>query len=170
MIFPIITKRLKITEFNINMAESVHMSSLDEDNMRFLPDEVFNTVEEAKETIELLISFYRLNNKPLVFPVLLHTGQHIGHVQAVPISNGWEVGYHIFKPYTKNGYATEAVTAFLPYITKKLGIDKIYGICSADNISSRKVLEKCGFILEYEGLGFLHEHEQQIGRYIREFH
>ena len=48
------TKRTIITEFDLSMAESVHKNSLDEDNRRFVPDEVFETVEDAKETIEFL--------------------------------------------------------------------------------------------------------------------
>ena len=46
------TERLVITEFDLSMAEDVHKNSLDEDTRRFVPDEVFETVEEAKETIE----------------------------------------------------------------------------------------------------------------------
>ena len=108
------TKRLIITEFDMNMAESVHINSLDEDNRRFVPDEVFETVEEAAETVEFLIGVYENGNGPLVYPVLLKDGTYIGYVQAVPFDNGtWEVGYHIGGNYTKQGYATEAVTAFL---------------------------------------------------------
>ena len=40
------TKRLLITEFDMSMAETVHKNSLDEDNRRFVPDEVFETVNE----------------------------------------------------------------------------------------------------------------------------
>ena len=45
------TKRLIITEFTPDMAESVHLNSLDADNRRFVPDEVFETVEEAAENL-----------------------------------------------------------------------------------------------------------------------
>ena len=38
------TERLVITEFSPEMAEDVHLNSLDEDNRRFVPDEVFETV------------------------------------------------------------------------------------------------------------------------------
>ena len=34
------TERLIITEFTMDMAEAVHLNSLDEDNRRFVPDEV----------------------------------------------------------------------------------------------------------------------------------
>jgi RimJ/RimL family protein N-acetyltransferase len=165
MILPIKTKRLYITEFNENMAESVHINSLDADNRHFLPDEVFETVKEARETISTLMSFYTQENKPLVYPIVLHDGKQIGHVQAVPIENGWEVGYHIAKQYTGNGYATEAVSAFLPPVMERLGIARIFAICGVSNLASRKVLEKCGFILIYEGVGILHQKEQPVCRY-----
>lgn len=38
------TERLIITEFTMDMAEAVHLNSLDEDNRRFVPDEVFETI------------------------------------------------------------------------------------------------------------------------------
>ena len=50
------TERLIITEFTPDMAQAVHQNSLDEDTRRFLPDEVFETVEDAAETINFLIS------------------------------------------------------------------------------------------------------------------
>ena len=37
------TERLTITEFTPDMAQAVHENSLDEDNRRFVPDEVFET-------------------------------------------------------------------------------------------------------------------------------
>lgn len=41
------TNRLIITDFTMDMAQAVHRNSLDEDNRRFVPDEVFETVEES---------------------------------------------------------------------------------------------------------------------------
>ena len=49
------TDRLIITEMTMDMAMNVHKNSLDEDTRRFVPDEVFETLEDAKETIEFLI-------------------------------------------------------------------------------------------------------------------
>ena len=148
------TERLIILEFTIDMAEAVHLNSLDEDNRRFVPDEVFETVEDAADTVGFLMSVYENGDGPLVYPVLLKDGTYIGYVQAVPFDNGtWEVGYHIGASFTKQGYATEAVKAFLPVIMPKLGISQIAGICLADNKASVKVMERCGFIKEFEGVG-----------------
>ena len=160
------TRRLVIAEFDESMAESVHQHSLDEDNRRFVPDEVFESVDDARETISMLMSLYAKNDAPLVYAVFLSDGRHIGHVQAIPIAGGWEIGYHVAKPFTGNGYATEAVEAFLPSIAQRLGIAKISGICHADNAASRRVLEKCGFRLQSEGIGPYHGSEGRICRYV----
>ncbi len=150
--FKIVTDRLIITEFEESMAESVHLNSLNEDNRRFVPDEVFETVEEAREAVSFLIERYKSLEGPFVYPVLLKSGENIGYVQAVKIDEGWEVGYHIAANFTGKGYATEALRAFVPVIMKKLGIESIWGICRGDNEASRRVLEKCSFVLEDKSL------------------
>ncbi len=160
------TDRLIITEFDLSMVESVHKNSLDEDNRRFVPDEVFETVEDAKETIEFLMSVYESGNGPLVYPVLLKDETNIGYVQLVPIKEGFEVGYHIGKDYTQKGYATEALKAFLEYIMPHKGVDKVYGICVSENIASKRVLEKCGFQKEYEGEGKYQGENTSVAKYI----
>ena len=147
------TKRRFITEFTPDMARDVHRNSLDEDNRRFVPDEVFETEAEAAETLAFLISRYGGAEGPFVYPVLLKTGENIGYVQAAPVEEGWEIGYHVAKAYTGKGYATEAVTAFLPAILEKLGIPEILGICLRENAASVRVMEKCGFRRLFAGKG-----------------
>ena len=160
------TERLIITKFTMDMAEAVHLNSLDEDNRRFVPDEVFETVEEAADTVGFLMGVYENGDGPLVYPVLLKDNTYIGYVQAVPFDDGtWEVGYHIGENYTRQGYATEAVTAFLPVIMPKLGLERIKGICLADNKASRKVMERCGFVKEFEGMGPYQGEERNICRF-----
>ena len=160
------TERITITEFTPDMAHAVHMNSLDEDTRRFVPDEVFETEEEAAETIDFLMSQYGSTEGPLVYPVLLKDGTNVGYVQAVPLDeNAWEIGYHIGKPYTSHGYATEAVKAFLPVIMPMLKINRILGICVTENLASRRVMEKSGFVLDYEGTGIYQEEERPICRY-----
>lgn len=160
------TERLVITEFTMDMAEAVHLNSLDEDNRRFVPDEVFETVEEAAQTVEFLMGVYENGGGPLVYPVLRKDGTYIGYVQAIPIDDGtWEVGYHIGANYTGQGYATEAVKAFLPVILPQLGIDRIAGICLADNKASVTVMERCGFVKEFEGVGPYQGEERPICKF-----
>lgn len=160
------TERLTITEFTMDMAEAVHLNSLDEDNRRFVPDEVFETLEEAADTVEFLMGVYQNGDGPLVYPVLLKNGTYIGYVQAVPFDDcTWEIGYHIGQRYTRKGYATEAVRAFLPVIMPQIGITQIAGICLAENKASAKVMERCGFIKKFEGVGPYQGEDREICRF-----
>ena len=64
------TDRLIITEMTMDMAQDVHDNSLDEDNRKFVPDEVFETVGEAEETIAFLMTKYGTKEGPLVYAVV----------------------------------------------------------------------------------------------------
>ena len=160
------TERLIIREFTLDMAQDVHENSLDDDTRKFVPDEVFETVEDARETIEFLINQYGSFDGPLVYPVFTKdSGRNIGYVQIVPIEEGkWEIGYHIAKKHTGNGYATEAVRAFLSEIAAKIGTSEVYGICLSENAASKRVLLKCGFKPLYEGIGDYQGEKRKIFR------
>lgn len=163
------TERLRITEFTADMAQDVHENSLDEDTRKFVPDEVFETVEEALETIEFLISQYGSTDGPLVYPVFRKADdRNLGYVQMVPIEEEkWEIGFHIAKEFTCNGYATEAVKAFLPEIAGMIGVHEVYGICMSENIASRRVLEKCGFVPVFEGIGDYQGEKREVYKGVR---
>ena len=156
------TQRLVITEFTRDMAEDVHKNSLDEDNRRFVPDEVFETVEDALETIEFLMGQYGTEDGPFVYPVLLKTGENIGYVQLVEMEDGWELGYHIAEQYRGKGYATEASDAFLRGISAIRGLTEIYGVCLAENKASVRVMEKLGFENIFKGVGMYQGSEREI--------
>ena len=162
------TEHLVITEFDLSMAEAVHKNSLDEDNRRFVPDEVFETVEEAKETIEFLMGCYETGEGPLVYPVLQKNGENVGYVQLVPIEEGYEIGYHIGAAYTKRGYATEAVKVFLAYMMEEKKLTVVHGICLSENAASKKVMEKSGFRKVFEGKGMYQGEEKEIAKYVYE--
>lgn len=159
------TPRTLITEFDLSMAPAVHLNSLDEDTRRFLPDEVFETVDDARETIEFLMTVYASQDGPLVYPVLLKDGTNIGYVQLVPLEDGFEVGYHIGKAYTCRGYATEVLSVFLSYIMPRKQLHTVWGICDAENVASIRVLEKCGFRKQYDGMGLYQGKEKPIVKY-----
>lgn len=160
------TERLVITEFTPEMAQAVHENSLDEDTRRFVPDEVFETVEDAAETIAFLIAQYGGTEGPYACPVITRNGgENIGYVQLAPLEDGaWEIGYHIAKKYTGNGYATEAVRAFLPAAADRAGIDEIRGICLSENAASKHVLRKSGFVPVCEGPGEYQGQQREVFR------
>ena len=160
------TERLFITEFDLSMAEDVQKNSLDDDNRRFVPDEVFETVDDARKTLEYLIDVYRTGKGPLVYPIFLKNGKNVGYVQLLPKEDYFEIGYHIAKNYRCNGYATEALTVFLEYIFPLKQVDKVYGICLFENVASKRVLEKCGFKKEWEGIGIYQNESENIIKFV----
>ena len=149
------TERLIIVELNMDMAEAVHKNSIDEDNIRFVPDEVFYTIKEVSDTIAYLMEQYHSLSGPLVYAIIIKkTEENIGYVQIIPFEDKcWEIGYHIAKLYIGKGYVTEAVNAFLPVITKKIGINEVYGVCLKNNLASNRVMIKCGFTNIFDGEG-----------------
>ncbi len=160
------TERLVITEMTMDMAMDVHKNSLDEDIRRFVPDEVFETVEEAQETVEFIMSQYESTDGPLIYALITkEDNMNIGYVQLVPIGEGkWEIGYHVAKKYTGNGYATEAVKAFLPVMSEYVGITEVYGIRLLENAASGRVLDKCGFETFFTGEGPYHDGVYEISK------
>ena len=146
------------------MAQSVYENSQDDDTRRFVPDEVYDSIEYARAAIEFWISRYDSADGPFVYPIITNDGgKNIGYVQLCQIDDGsWEIGYHIAKLFTGKGYATEAVKAFLPVMAQKLNIKEVYGICLAENAASVRVLEKCDFIQIYKGSGNYQGQEAQI--------
>ena len=158
------TSRLTIKTFSLDMAQSVYENSQDDDTRRFVPDEVYASVEEARTAIEFLISRYDSDDGPFVYPIITNDdSKNIGYIQLCQIDDdSWEIGYHIAKEFTGQGYATEAVKAFLPVIAEKLNIKQVYGICFAENTASVRVLEKCGFVQVYQGAGNYQGKEAEI--------
>jgi RimJ/RimL family protein N-acetyltransferase len=76
------------------------------------------------------------------------TGKLVGHISFFPVEPRyfltWEIGF-IFNPvFQNNGYATEASRAVIKYAFTELGAHRVVGNCNPENISSCRVLEKCG--------------------------
>jgi len=150
----------------MDMAMDIHKNSLDEDTRRFVPDEVFETLEDAQETLEFLMSRYGSADGPLVYALITKDkDRNIGYVQLVPAGDGkWEIGYHVAEAFTGKGYATEAVSAFLPVITGQVGVTEVYGIRLLENTASGRVLEKCGFQTIFTGAGAYHGGVHEISK------
>ena len=152
------------------MYYDVWQNSLDEDNRKFVPDEVFETLEEASNVVDQIIKLYETKDGPFIYAVIRNEDSaNLGYVQLVKIEEGWEIGYHIAKRYTGNGYATEAVKLFLDYLKNNTDIKEVYGIALANNKASVKVLTKCGFKFFFEGMGIYQGNKRKIVKSIIKF-
>ena len=160
--------KLQIVKMNQSMYYDVYKNSQDDNNRKYVPDEVFVSLEEASEVVNQIINSYDSEDGPFVYAVIRKKDSaNLGYVQLVKIEEGWEIGYHITEIYTGNGYATEAVNLFLNYIKNNTSLKQIIGIALATNKASRRVLEKCGFEFLYEGNGLYQGRKRKIIKTIK---
>lgn len=159
---------LQIVKLNQSMSNDIYLNSQDDNNRKYVPDEVFDSLEETVEVVSNLIANYEKKGGPFVYAVIRKSDDtNLGYVQLIKIMEGWEIGYHIALPYTGNGYATEAVILFLEYIKSHTNLKEIIGIALASNKASRRVLEKCGFELIFEGIGLYQGSKRKIIKTIK---
>ncbi|MDY5668962.1 MAG: GNAT family N-acetyltransferase [Bacilli bacterium] len=159
---------LQIVKMNQSMYCDIYKNSQDDNNHKFAPDEVFNSLEETSDVVNQIINSYDSKDGPFVYAVIRKKDNiNLGYVQLVKIEEGWEIGYHIAEIYNGNGYATEAVNLFLDHIKNNTNLKQIIGIALASNKASRRVLEKCGFELIYEGAGIYQGRKRKIIKAIK---
>ncbi|SFG33631.1 GNAT family N-acetyltransferase [Sporolactobacillus nakayamae] len=147
------TERLTIRELDVNDASLIYKYSKEKTMLEELPDQVYESRNEAREIIEFLSTKYKTTPQsyPLVYGVVLKkTNTLIGHVGLSVRLDGVEIGYAIGMDYQGNGYATEAVGAFSRWAKCNLKLSAIYGIVKAGNKRSEKVLSNNHFTFHEE--------------------
>jgi RimJ/RimL family protein N-acetyltransferase len=75
-----------------------------------------------------------------------------------PAMPGPEVTYWVGRPYWGRGIASRALEQFVELVPDR----PLYGRCAADNIASRRVLEKAGFLVEGRERGFANARGAEI--------
>ncbi|HST24705.1 MAG TPA: GNAT family N-acetyltransferase [Gaiellaceae bacterium] len=96
-------------------------------------------------------AFIRSIESGTEFAVTLAAGTLVGAValRVEPENSRAELGYWIGVPFWGNGYATEASRAVLDHGFGALGLNRIFALCFAENVGSRRVLERLG--MRHEG-------------------
>jgi RimJ/RimL family protein N-acetyltransferase len=90
-----------------------------------------------------------------VYAVVLPDGERpmIGHagfhgppgVNSVRAPDAVEVGYSVFEPYRRRGYATEVVRALMGWASREHGIQRFIASISPENEASLALVRKLGF-------------------------
>jgi RimJ/RimL family protein N-acetyltransferase len=85
-------------------------------------------------------------------------GQAVGAVEVRPLPEGANVSYLVDRELRGQGLAPGAVDAILTWAAAELALPRATVRCHVDNVASRRVAEKCGFVLvarESDELGFV---------------
>ncbi|HKL12539.1 MAG TPA: GNAT family N-acetyltransferase [Halanaerobiales bacterium] len=144
------TNNLYLREFTIDDTDQIYELSLEEGMKKWLPDQVYDSKEEASQILNFLISQYdsiiEPNKSPYVLGLeLKENNELIGHIGLSPYQDVIEIGYAVGEKYQGFGYATEAVNTFSNWALKNIDIDNIWGIVAQNNKGSIKVLNKAGY-------------------------
>jgi RimJ/RimL family protein N-acetyltransferase len=79
----------------------------------------------------------------LIQMTILFDGQVAGNIVCWEMLGEWEVGYWIGKEFWGKGIATESLRQFLGVVKSR----PLFAHVAQHNIASKRVLEKCGFIV-----------------------
>lgn len=127
----------------------------------------FNNISHDKRVLDTFICTYQesidnfnfddyLDRKGIFAIRLKENGKLIGILTEFLVEGkAIEIGYGIGSNYWNNGYVTEAVEAFIPYLFNERGFDTVYASCFIDNPASKRVMEKVGMTYSHINYGEL---------------
>lgn len=109
----------------------------------------YATEEMAEKTVQEFIDQYE---DPHFYGWIIDCDDCVaGTIGAYDYENdSIEVGFSIAEPYQGRGYAGEALAEVLKYLTENEEIPQVTAWCAAENIASRRTLEKAG--MQFFGL------------------
>ncbi|NBM18095.1 GNAT family N-acetyltransferase [Streptomyces sp. GC420] len=85
-------------------------------------------------------------------------GEVVGHTAVYGEPGDLQVTYFIDRAYWGRGVATAALRALLDLVRER----PLHARAAADNTGSRRVLEKCGFVLTGHDRGFAHGRGEEV--------
>jgi ribosomal-protein-alanine N-acetyltransferase len=117
---------------------------------QWLPSQIYRDEQHAATAVAYLIGQFNLDASPttnaFVFGVEEKvTGRLIGHVGLSPLFDTVEVGFGIATSEQRKGYATEGVAKVCAWGLERFSIPAIVGVTDKENVSSQRVLIRCGF-------------------------
>lgn len=97
-------------------------------------------------------------DETVTIKTILFNGQVAGNVVCFLQSGERAVGYWLGREYWGKGIATQALSEFLGYVKLR----PLYAHVAKHNVGSKRVLEKCGFVVFGKGKGFPDASGQEI--------
>jgi [ribosomal protein S5]-alanine N-acetyltransferase len=155
------TDRLLLRKFTEDDASLLYELNLDPEVIRYTHDPMTDVEHARKVLVEIILPQYSLYDYGRWAVHLKPNLEFIGWCGLKYLSETSEVdlGYRLLKKFWGRGYATEAARGCIEYGFVSLNLQQIVGRALAANLSSIKVLEKCGmeFLREEVMHGYLHK-------------
>jgi len=159
------TERLVLREFIEDDWEAVMVYQQKPEYLKYY-DWIERSPDDVREFVKMFLDQQQADPRiKYQLAVTLRTsGQLIGNCGIRTKSAGAhqaDIGFELDLLLWGQGYATEAAWAILQFGFEELHLHRVWSWCIADNLGSRRVLEKLGMKQE----GRLRENESFKGRY-----
>ena len=122
-----------------------HSFGLDPEMFKYSGWNPYATKQMAEDTVQEYIDNYEDDH--FYGWAVEHDGELIGTVGAYnfdPANGSIEIGCSIERKSWGKGFASEAIKEVITYLTEYEGIHCVKAWCAADNIGSRRIMEKAG--------------------------
>ncbi|NGZ75100.1 GNAT family N-acetyltransferase [Saccharibacillus alkalitolerans] len=164
--FPLLeTPRLILREARPEDRDGLFALYADEEVMRYLPLDPFETAEEADDEMGWHARIFRERTGIRWMIEERESGAFVGTCGFLGIErehNRMEIGYDLARGHWGKGLMPEAVRAVLDFGFGPLRANKIEARVDPDNSASVRLMDKLGFVRE----GLLRQHEFEKGRYV----
>ena len=151
------TERMRMRRFEADDARCLYENHLDGEVRRWIPNESYADMEEARQAIGFYAECVNRNELPFVLAVTLRdTGELIGDAGINPVAGKpgeVEVGFVIYRAYRGKGCATELLRGMTNYALANLHPSALFGRVMRGNDASERVLQKNGYRFISEEFG-----------------
>lgn len=144
------TKRLILRPVTLEDAADMYQYASDEATTRLVLFDRHLNLEMTQEVIKELFLKRPLKNIPTSYALVLKsTSKMIGTCDFFPSRfDNYELGFILNKAYWRQNYMYEAASEILRYAFEEFGVRRMEVRHLKENIASKALIEKLGFILE----------------------
>ena len=164
--FPeLMSQRLRLRRIEADDFQQVYSLRSDERVNFFLDRKPALSEDDAKIFIDKIIKVIEKNEGAYWAICLKENPKLIGTVcffDFSSITQSAEIGYELLPFYQHKGIMHEALSVVIPYGFQSLELKSITACPTADNLSSIKLLERNGFLLEDDGV----ERKDNLVKYV----
>jgi ribosomal-protein-alanine N-acetyltransferase len=146
------TERLYFRELQASDDQNIFNLDSDAEVHRYLGNKPLHHIEQARDVIKFIRQQYIDYGIGRLAIIEKETNDFIGwggFKLITDVVNGhqnyYDLGYRLLRKHWGKGYATESSKAAVDYAFNQLKLRVVYGIADMKNLSSQKVLAKCGF-------------------------
>ena len=140
------TNRLLVRRLSLEDLDGFHEMQSNPKVMQYVDGEVKTYQEHKTELSDLIQKYDGIENDFWIYTIELKTtSAFIGTVALVKDRDGSdEIGYRFLERYWNHGYGFEVCEGLIEYC-RDIGMERLIGYVTSQNIASKRILLKCGF-------------------------